>query len=461
VAAMALTAPPIGSTTQQQAASRADGWLPTATITDTFGTLVDVIVPNLAKGVIIRRPMAVALAEWLDLDRRSVRRLQQLRRQYGSGPLLLRIPIRSQAVILAPEHVHLVLQASPEPFATATAEKRAALAHFEPRQALISHGATRTDRRRFNEQVLGSNEPMHRLAESFVGIVREEAELLLASERRRRALTWPLFFDTWFRIVRRIVFGDGARNDRELTGMLERLRRHGNWAFLRPRDHALRQRFFARLNHHLSRAEPGSLAAVMAATPVTPDTAPSHQVPQWLFAFDPAGMTTFRSLALLATFPDHAARAREEIRRTDAAAQPLSYLRAVVLESLRLWPTTPLVLRESTEETRWENGVMPAHTSILILAPFFHRDDERLSYADRFAPELWLKERTTADWPLIPFSGGPAICPGRHLVLLVTTAMLAALMGTREVRLDPPGRLDPRKPLPRTLNNYALRFAFD
>jgi hypothetical protein len=33
-----------------------------------------------AKGVIVRRPRMVALAEWLDLDRRAIRRLQRLRR---------------------------------------------------------------------------------------------------------------------------------------------------------------------------------------------------------------------------------------------------------------------------------------------------------------------------------------------------------------------------------------------
>lgn len=49
-------------------------------------------------------------------------------------------------------------------------------------------------------------------------------------------------------------------------------------------------------------------------------------------------------------------------------------------------------------------------------------------------------------------------CPGRQLVLLVTSAMLAALVHDRRVLLKPPPRLDPREPLPGTLNNYALRF---
>jgi cytochrome P450 len=123
-----------------------------------------------------------------------------------------------------------------------------------------------------------------------------------------------------------------------------------------------------------------------------------------------------------------------------------------------LWPTTPMVLRQSTVETEWETGIMPAKTGIMIFAPFFHRDDQRLPYANSLAPELWLRHRTNQDWPLIPFSGGPAMCPGRNLVLLVSSLMLAALLDGRQVRLQPPNRLDARRPLPGTLNNYSLRF---
>jgi hypothetical protein len=39
--------------------------------------------------------------------------------------------------------------------------------------------------------------------------------------------------------------------------------------------------------------------------------------------------------------------------------------------------------------------------------------------------------------------------------------MLAALINNRQVRLNSPKRLDPRRPLPGMLNNYALRFTFE
>lgn len=434
--------------------------LPKMTVQETLAVTADILAPNLAKGVIIRRPKMVGLAERFELDKRAVRRMQQLRNKYGTGPLLLRTPPgRTQALILAPEHVHRVLDGSPEPFSTASSEKRAALSHFEPKGALISQGPERADRRRYNEQVLDSEQPQHRMAEHFISVVHGEAEHVLHMARRAGELSWDVFSDGWFRMVRRIVFGDGARNDAKLRTLINQLRADGNWAFLKPKRRGVRKAFYARLQAHLARAEPGSLASIMAKTPATSVTAPEQQVPQWLFAFDPAGMATFRALALLASHPEHAEHAREELREQKGSPTPhLPHLRACVLESLRLWPTTPMVLRQSTRETNWETGVMPAKTGILIFAPFFHRDDERLSYANRFAPEIWLEERDPKAWPLIPFSGGPAICPGRHLVLLLASTMLAALLDDREIWLKPLVRLDARQPLPGTLNNYSLRF---
>jgi cytochrome P450 len=145
----------------------------------------------------------------------------------------------------------------------------------------------------------------------------------------------------------------------------------------------------------------------------------------------------------------------------DSRRRELPYLRACVLESLRLWPTTPMVLRETTAPTTWETGELRAKTGILIFANFFHRDDQRLPYAERFMPELWLEHRTNQHWPLIPFSGGPAMCPGRNLVLLTSSSMLAALLRDHRLRLISHQSLGPQRPLPYTLNNYALRFAIE
>ncbi|MFL5612858.1 MAG: cytochrome P450 [Gemmatimonadaceae bacterium] len=149
----------------------------------------------------------------------------------------------------------------------------------------------------------------------------------------------------------------------------------------------------------------------------------------------------------------------DEIRYTgDDTTPKLPFLRACILESVRLWPTTPMILRQTNAVTSWSNGEMPANTGLLIYVPFFHRDEARLSFADSFTPERWLEEPDEARWPLSPFSAGPARCPGQQMVLLLTSLVLSSLLRDRELRLQPAGRLTARRPLPATLNNFSLRF---
>jgi len=436
--------------------SRPRRGLPRASAADTAAFALDVFLPVFAKGVIVRRPRVEGLWARTGIEDRGVRRMQRLRDRYGPGPVMLRLPVREQAVVLSPHHVHRVLQASPEPFSTASSEKRAALGHLEPKGSLVSDGAERADRRRFNEQVLDHGRYVHGMADDLLPVVREEAAAILREARQRGVLDWDGFSQGWFRMVRRVVFGAGARDDHALSRMTYALRKAANWAFLRPRRTALRERFFDRIRQHLDRAEPGSLAGRAAQVRKTAVTEPHQQVAQWLFAFDPAGMATFRALALLAAHPEHAQAARDEAMAGDPRSLPL--LRATVLEALRLWPTTPMILRQTTAETQWEAGAMPQRTGVLVYTPFFHRDETQLPFAHRFAPELWLQERGDADWPLVPFSGGPGVCPARNLVAMLASAMLAALVEEQVPRLARPTRLDTAR-LPATLDHFSLRFA--
>lgn len=433
----------------------------TATVADTFSILAKVVFPNVAKGVIKRRPGVVGFAEKFDVDQRAVQLVDRLREKYGRGPVRLRLPLRSHALVLDPQDVEHVLENSPEPFATATWEKYQALGHFQPHQALVTRGVDRAGRRRFNEDVLEPQAVCHHLTSQFAAVISEEAQhMLQRAQENNGILDWEIFAEGWFRVVRGIVLGDSARDDEEITGMLDRLRRNANWAFLHPRQKGLRKRFTDRLIHYLDKGDRGSLAGAVKSMPGPLQANPEQQIPHWLFAFDPAGMTTFRTLALLDTHPRQAAKALGEIRSAGAeGATELPYVRACVLESLRLWPTTPLILRETTRVTDWRNTTLPAGSNIIIFAPFFHRDATHLPGAHQFTPDLWLpyEPKVKASWPVVPFSGGPAMCPGRHVVLLTTSLMIAQLLRMAELQLQQPERLTGQE-LPGTLDNYSLRF---
>jgi hypothetical protein len=128
-----------------------------------------------------------------------------------------------------------VLAATPDPFATSTTEKRAALAHFEPNGVLISRGAARDERRAFNERVLRPDLALHHLAPSIVAAVRDEAARLADA-----VLDWPHFTEAWWTVIRRVTLGGRARDDHEITDLLGRLRAAGNCAYLRQGHRATR-----------------------------------------------------------------------------------------------------------------------------------------------------------------------------------------------------------------------------
>ncbi len=404
--------------------------IPTVSAVDTVRTFARVVLPVASRGAIVRRPRMVNVAQRVDADALAVREVQRLRERYGPGPVQVRLPGRRLTILLELDQVQRVLNESPEPFRLDTREKRAALAHFQPEGVLISPPAERSARRPFNEAVLDAERPVHRLVEPFTRVVREETDLLLEEIARSGVLAWDDYVTTWMRVVRRVVLGDRARDDEKTTDLLLQLREDANWSFLKPGRDAHRREFLVRLRSHLERAEPGSLAEVIAATPAPSET--EQQVPQWLFAFDAATWAGFRALGLLAAQPGAVDRARDELRGLPG----LPFLRATVLESVRLWPTTPAILRDTTQDTEWEGGTLPAGASVLIFASYFHRDETRLPEAHRFAPELWLRERTDQDWPLVPFSGGPGICPGRNLVLLTTSLLLAGLVGRTRYQVE-------------------------
>lgn len=430
-----------------------------ASVGETLQIAARVVVPTVAVGAVKRRPLMMALAERLQTDRAAIRLLQGLRERHGSRPLRLSVPGRTIVLLLSPNDLGRVLADSPDTFTSDTVEKHAALGKFQPHGSLISRGRPRLERRRFNEAVLDRHRPLHRFARPMLARIDEECDRLAAEAADAGVLDWRGFERAWWRIVRRVVFGDAAADDRDTITMLEALRRSGNWAYLTPGRVRVREALAERLNEHLARAEDGTLAAAVAREEHGSGAHPTDQVAHWLFAFDAAALALVRTFALLAVNRGHRQQARSELGAfAEGVPEELPYLRACVLESLRLWPTTPLLLRDAPAETRWGPETLPEGTSFVAYTPLFQRDDERLPFADRFVPEIWLDGTAAADPALVPFSGGPECCPGRNLVLFTVTSVLARLLRHGRYRLVSGRPLYTGRPEPATLNPFSLAF---
>jgi cytochrome P450 len=426
---------------------------------ETAAVLAEVAVPLLARGIIIRRPRVTTVLDRLDADRRAVERLEKVRDRHGEGPVRLALPGRDVVLPLTPRDVRRILRESPAPFAPASREKRASLDQFEPHGVLVSSGAVREERRVLNETALQTAQPVHDIGPAASALVERATAEMTAEGRRLGRLGWDEFADPWWRLVRSVVFGESARDDVELTRMLAGLRRSANWSVVAPPRRRLRARFLARVAELTAAAPEYTLAGRIDALPAGPEADAAGQIPQWLFAFESAGLATFRALALLTAHPAAASQGQQEAELLHSEPAPsLPFLRRTLLESVRLWPTTPAILRETTAPTEWRNGRLPAGSSVLVYAPLFHRSS-KLAGADSFQPELWDDHEAAREHALVPFSAGPGECPGRSVVMLLASLTLARLLnaGAGEWRADPsPIGADAR--LRGTFSPFRLRF---
>jgi cytochrome P450 len=421
------------------------------------------VLPNVVQGLFRRRSKAAAVASRVGVDGHAAALIRGLRRSYGPAPVWVRVMKDRALLLLDVADVRRVLEGSPDPYAADPEAKRRGMAHFQPDALTISRGELWAERRRFTEAVLDTGKPMHRLADPFADVCREETARLLdtVDVAGGRRLEWDPFYETIRKITRRIVLGDGARDDTELTELLAKLMDEANGL---PKDQSESLApFQEKLESYLAAAEPGSLVGLFSEAPAGPETDPAGQVPHWLFALgDSLAINAFRALALIAGHPEQGARVRQELELAGeepsaTAIAELEYLEACLEEAMRLWPTTPLLSRETTRDTELNGATLPAGSQILISNVFNHRDTEAHEWADRFSPEQWIEGDAAEDWSFNHFSHGPQGCPGAWIALFVGKAVLAEILGRREVDLLDP-KLDPGRPLPSMLDFFRVRF---
>ncbi|MFR9749990.1 cytochrome P450 [Nocardia sp. 004] len=426
--------------------------------------LADLGFASATSGVIARRRPASGLLERAGAESRVIERVRQLRREFGSGPVELVVLGRRIAVLLDPADIGRVLGGAPTPFHPANREKRHPSRQFQPHGALLSDGPIRAQRRALNEAALDAGAPLHHLATPFAAAIADEARGMIDSALRHGHLDARQFTAHWWQLVRRIVLGERGRDDIVLTDELARLRSAGSWSFLAPARRRQRDQFTDRLYRHVESAPADSLAGTLATAPTGSTADLVGQIPHWLFAFDAAGSALSRTMAVLSTHPQHHARALGDACEPQRVALR-SYLRACVLESVRLWPTTPILLRDLTTDTQWRDGdesfTIAAGATLIIALSAFHRDSDLLPFADEFTPDIWLDGRAEQYPQLVPFSAGQTDCPGRNLVLFVTSTLLAHLLTAADFRPRSAASLSPQMPLPVTVNTSGLDFTVE
>lgn len=116
----------------------------------------------------------------------------------------------------------------------------------------------------------------------------------------------------------------------------------------------------------------------------------------------------------------------EEI--TFESLKKCEYLKAVVNEALRMYPSVPQNFRVAVKDTTLPRGGGPNGDKPVMIRKgqstvysiySAHRDTESYGKdAEEFRPERWFEERVKKlGWAYLPFNGGPRVCLGQQFAL--------------------------------------------
>jgi cytochrome P450 len=106
----------------------------------------------------------------------------------------------------------------------------------------------------------------------------------------------------------------------------------------------------------------------------------------------------------------------------------LPYTRAILDETMRLYPPVPVLARQAREDDTINGKHVPAHSNVLIVPWLLHRHKKYWDNPDHFIPERFMPEaKNPIKFTYIPFSSGPRVCPGKTFGIKESVLVFAIL----------------------------------
>jgi cytochrome P450 len=148
---------------------------------------------------------------------------------------------------------------------------------------------------------------------------------------------------------------------------------------------------------------------------------------------------------LLSQKPECERRLHEEIDNVLGGHLPtfddlprLIYARAIIEETLRLYPPIPILSRQAVKNEQLGGHAVPAGALVAVVPWLLHRHKLYWDKPDHFIPERFLPDMPPPDkYTYIPFSTGPRVCAGISFGLTEAIMGLAVFSQTLRFQLAP------------------------
>jgi len=149
------------------------------------------------------------------------------------------------------------------------------------------------------------------------------------------------------------------------------------------------------------------------------------------------------TLFLLGSHPEIQAKVQAELDEIfgDDRNRPVSttdfpqmkYMENCLKESLRLYPSAPMITRRLRSDLKLDDGVtLPAGVSVISAIYNLHRDAKHFPNPEEFNPDRWSQENSAGNtrhpYSYIPFSAGPRNCIGQKFAMMEEKVIIANLL---------------------------------
>ncbi|GIX99690.1 cytochrome P450 4V2 [Caerostris darwini] len=175
-----------------------------------------------------------------------------------------------------------------------------------------------------------------------------------------------------------------------------------------------------------------------------------HEVDNFTFAgHDTTSVSMSWCLWLVGLHPWVQDRIHEELENifgeddrepTSIDLKDMEYLECVIKESLRLYPTVPLLTRELRNDIQIREYTVPSGTTVLVNTYLLHRDPEIFPNPEKFDPGRFSLKNSSGRHPFayVPFSAGSRNCIGQRFALMEMKTVLSFILRKYKLRsLDP------------------------